>query len=339
MTFVQCAHGRNESNRAFCPELLQSWLNRPAIVKNLQLGKGKVPQESDFQGLEGAYIRFFCYNFVAAFYKRMEKKKKILFVSSEMAPFIEDSPVGAIARFLPQAIQEKNHEIRILVPRFGVINERRNRLHEVVRLSGINITIDDNDNPLIIKVASIPQTKMQVYFLDNEDYFHRKAIYNDDDGSFFEDNDERTIFFCKGVLETVKKLGWAPDIIHCQGWMTSLIPIYLKTLYKDEPVFRHSKVVYSVFDKEFDHCLGKDFARKASLNSLLDEQLSCFEDGDCVSLQIGGVKHADAIVQVASNVDPNIAKHISDKPCIRHSDDACADCYSDLYDQLLNTAV
>ena len=130
-----------------------------------------MPQESDFQGLEGAYIRFFCYNFVAAFYKRMEKKKKILFVSSEMAPFIEDSPVGAIARFLPQAIQEKNHEIRILVPRFGVINERRNRLHEVVRLSGINITIDDNDNPLIIKVASIPQTKMQVYFLDNEDVY------------------------------------------------------------------------------------------------------------------------------------------------------------------------
>jgi len=268
-----------------------------------------------------------------------QRKKKILFVSSEMAPFIEDSPVAAIARFLPQAIQEKNHEIRILVPRFGVINERRNRLHEVVRLSGINITIDDNDNPLIIKVASIPQTKMQVYFLDNEDYFHRKAIYSDEQGAFFEDNDERTIFFCKGVLETVKKLGWAPDIIHCQGWMTSLIPIYLKTIYKDEPVYRNSKVVYSVFDKEFDQDLGKDFARKANLNSMLDEQLACLENGDCTSLQISGIKHADAIIQVASQVDPTIAKHISDKPCIRHEEEAYVENYATLYDQLLNPGV
>jgi starch synthase len=150
-----------------------------------------------------------------------------------MTPFLNESPVATVSRFLPQAIQEKDHEIRVLVPRFGVINERRNRLHEVVRLSGINISIDDKDNPLMIKVASIPEARMQVYFLDNEDYFHRKFIYTDEKNKFFDDNDERVIFFCKGVLETVKKLGWAPDIIHCQGWMTSLIPVYLKTIYKD----------------------------------------------------------------------------------------------------------
>ena len=266
----------------------------------------------------------------------VQKKKKILFVSSEMAPFLEDSPVATIARLLPQAIQEKDNEIRILVPRFGVINERRNRLHEVVRLSGINITIDDNDNPLIIKVASIPQTKMQVYFLDNEDYFHRKAVYSNDKGEFFEDNDERTIFFCKGVLETVKKLGWAPDIIHCQGWMTSLIPVYLKTIYKDEPVYRGAKVVYSIFDKEFEHNLGKDFTRKASLNSVPDNQLECFAPGNHDSLQIGAITHADAIVQVAGSVDPAIAKHISDKPFMQHSEDQQGDQYASLYDKLCN---
>jgi len=266
----------------------------------------------------------------------VQKKKKILFVSSEMSPFLEDSPVATIARFLPQAIQEKDNEIRILVPRFGVINERRNRLHEVVRLSGINITIDDNDNPLIIKVASIPQTKMQVYFLDNEDYFHRKAIYSNEKGEFFEDNDERTIFFCKGVLETVKKLGWGPDIIHCQGWMTSLIPVYLKTIYKDEPVYRGTKVVYSIFDKEFDYELGKDFTRKASLNAVPDNQLACFAPGDHSGLQIGAITHADAVVQVAGSMDPDIAKHISDKPFLQHSEDELGDQYASLYDRLCN---
>src|SRR6056300_932507 len=178
-------------------------------------------------------------------------RKKVLFISSEMSPFLESNALSDIARMLPQAVQESDNEVRILVPRFGVINERRNRLHEVVRLSGMNITIDDNDNPLTIKVASIPNTKMQVYFLDNEDYFHRKSVYGDDENEFFEDNDERTIFFCKGALETVKKLGWYPDIIHCSGWMTSLIPLYLKTLYKDEPVFSNAKIVYSVYENDF----------------------------------------------------------------------------------------
>jgi starch synthase len=164
-------------------------------------------------------------------------KKKVLFVSSEMTPYLQVTNVGELARRLPQAIQEKNNEIRVLMPRFGCINERRNKLHEVVRLSGINITIDDNDNPLTIKVASLQEAKMQVYFLDNEDYFHRKFVFANDKNVFYKDNDERTIFFCKGALETVKKLGWQPDIIHCQGWMTCLIPLYIITIYIDEPVF------------------------------------------------------------------------------------------------------
>lgn len=266
------------------------------------------------------------------------EKKKVLFVSSEMSPFLEESPVSTIARMIPQAIQEKDNEIRILVPRFGVINERRNRLHEVVRLSGMNIAINETDNPLIIKVASIPGTKMQVYFLDNEDFFHRKAIYHDKaENKFFKDNDERTIFFCKGALETVKKLGWAPDIIHCQGWMTSLIPLYIKTLYKDEPVFKNAKVIYSVFNDDFKENLGNDFASKASLNELEDGEIKAYASGDWKSLKLGGIMHSDAVVNCcgSSDVDPDVANRLSEKMVLKHSDDETGDKYLDFYDKVL----
>lgn len=268
-----------------------------------------------------------------------QERKKILFVSSEMRPFLTgESLLADVARHLPQAIQEKDNEVRILVPRFGVINERRNRLHEVVRLSGMNITIDDNDNPLTIKVASIPNTKMQVYFLDNEDYFHRKFIYNDENDKFFKDNDERTIFFCKGALETVKKLGWYPDIIHCQGWMTSLIPLYLRTIYRDEPVFMGAKIVYSVYQNDFTANLGDDFRRKASLNYIDDQQLAPFGQADCTSLHIGGITHADAVVK-CSDVSPEIDQVINteSKPVLKHNEDAFADDYMTFYESLLSS--
>jgi starch synthase len=264
------------------------------------------------------------------------RKKRVLFVSSEMSPFLETSPLATIARMLPQALQEQENEIRILVPRFGVINERRNRLHEVVRLSGINISIDDNDNPLIIKVASVPNTKMQVYFLDNEDFFLRKNVFNDDDGKFFEDNDERTIFFCKGVMETVKKLGWSPDIIHCQGWMTSLIPLYLKTIYKDEPVFRDTKVVYSVYHENVDDSLGSDFVRKASLNSIGDDCLECYENASVNKVQIGAVKHSDGIVTACAEAHRSVESHLNGKLVMRHSDENTEANYTTFYEKLMS---
>jgi starch synthase len=263
------------------------------------------------------------------------RKKRVLFVSSEMSPFLETSPLATITRMLPQALQEQDNEIRILVPRFGVINERRNRLHEVVRLSGINISIDDNDNPLVIKVASVPNTKMQVYFLDNEDFFHRKAVFNDENGKFFEDNDERTIFFCKGVMETVKKLGWAPDIIHCQGWMTSLIPMYLKTIYKDEPVFRTTKVVYSVYHEDCDDSLGNDFARKASLNSIEDTCLECFDNASVNNVHIGAVKHADGIITACEDAHRAVASHLDGKLVMKHSEENTEENYVSFYQQLM----
>jgi starch synthase len=156
-------------------------------------------------------------------------KLRILYAASEINPFLQTSEVADFIRSIPQVMQERGMEIRILVPRFGTINERKNRLHEVVRLSGINISVGDEEKPLVIKVASIPNAKLQVYFIDNEDYFHRKSVFVDSDNRFHADNDERAIFFCKGVLETVRKLGWAPDIVHCNDWMTSLIPMYMKT--------------------------------------------------------------------------------------------------------------
>lgn len=267
-------------------------------------------------------------------------KKKILYVSAEMNPFLKVSSVADIARTLPQAIQEKENEIRILMPRFGIINERRNRLHEVVRLSGINITIDDNDNPLIIKVASLQDARMQVYFLDNEDYFHRKAVFTNENNEFFPDNDERTIFFCKGALETVKKLGWAPDIIHCHGWMTSLIPLYLKTIYKDEPVFRNAKVVYSVMDDYFKETLGADFARKASLNHIDDAVMDSFHPADNASLHKGAITHADAVVTDGDSIQPEVANFLktqTKKPTLQHQNESLADLYATFYDKLLNS--
>jgi starch synthase len=170
-------------------------------------------------------------------------KKRVLIVTQEMEPYTDPSAIAEISRKLPQYIQEKGMEIRVLMPRFGVINERRHRLHEVVRLSGMNIIVDDDDFPLIIKVASLQEARMQVYFLDNDDFFRRKSTFESEEGTPYEDNPDRMVFFCKGVIETVKKFGWAPDIIHCHGWMTSLIPLYLKTAYKTEPLFQNSKVV------------------------------------------------------------------------------------------------
>ncbi len=189
-------------------------------------------------------------------------KKKILFISQEITPYLPESEMAHIGRFLPQGIQEKGKEIRTFMPRYGCINERRNQLHEVIRLSGMNLIINDTDHPLIIKVASIQSARMQVYFIDNEDYFQRKYIIEDDKGTFFPDNDERAIFFARGVFETVKKLRWAPDLIYCQGWITALVPLYLKKEYNEDPMFAHSKVVFSSYNDQFKGTLHPDFAKK-----------------------------------------------------------------------------
>jgi starch synthase len=203
------------------------------------------------------------------------EKKKILFVSQEITPYLPETEMSVIGRYLPQGIQEKKKEIRAFMPRYGSINERRNMLHEVIRLSGMNLIIDDTDHSLVIKVASIQSARMQVYFIDNEDFFQRKGIVTDENGNFFEDNDERAIFFARGVLETVKKLRWSPDLVHCHGWITSLVPLYLKNAFKEDPLFAKSKVVYSVYNDGFPGSFPKNFAKKIESGRRSRQRFGC----------------------------------------------------------------
>jgi len=231
-------------------------------------------------------------------------KTKILFVAHEMSPFLEISKISEITRRLPQAMQEKGFEIRVLVPRFGNINERRNRLHEVIRLSGMNIVVDGNDNPLIIKVASLPAARMQVYFLDNEEYFQRKKVFRDDKGKFFADNAERSLFFCKGVLETVKKLGWSPDVVHCHGWFAAMLPAYLKTAYRNDPTFKGAKVMYSLYGDEDFEPLGETYAQLAAQEDLAPEDSAVYGDGSYAELYRGLLSYTDVAVFADERVDP-----------------------------------
>lgn len=233
-------------------------------------------------------------------------KLRILYLTSEIDPFLELSKIASLTRKLPQEMQERGMEIRILMPRFGTINERKNRLHEVVRLSGINITVGEEEKPLIIKVASIPAAKLQVYFLDNEDYFQRKTVFTDKAGAFYDDNDERSIFFCKGALETVKKLGWAPDVVHCTDWMTALVPLYLKTTYKNDPIFKNTKSVFTVYNNVFDHKFSEDVIPKAKMMDISDENLANLRSRDFSGFIKIGCEYADAVVKANQGLNETI---------------------------------
>ncbi len=238
-------------------------------------------------------------------------KTKILFITHEMAPFLELTKISKITRQLPQAMQEKGFEIRVLMPRFGSINERRNRLHEVIRLSGMNIVINDNDNPLIIKVASLPSARMQVYFLDNEEYFQRKNIFRDAKEKFHDDNDERMVFFCKGAIETVKKLGWMPDVVHCFGWMSSLVPMYLKTAYKEDPMFKNTKVAYSLYENCFEESLGKNLKTVALTPEMDANDTALLKDATCSALHMNAINYSDVIIKACESIDSSVLKFLS----------------------------
>ncbi len=265
-------------------------------------------------------------------------KKRVLIVTQEMEPYITLSEVSAIARRLPQYIQEHGMEIRVLMPRFGTINERRHRLHEVVRLSGMNIIVDEDDYPLIIKVASLPGTRMQVYFLDNTEFFKRKQVFEDSDGKPFDDNADRMIFFCKGVLETVKKFGWAPDLIHCHGWMTSLIPFYLKVAYDNEPIFKDAKVIYSLYNNGAESDSWERFAEKASINNLEPGDLTAYQNGAGVTLHKGASEFSDALIVGSEDLQDSVKKELEklEKPILDVQDeDGYLPAYLDFYKELL----
>jgi starch synthase len=267
-------------------------------------------------------------------------KKRILIVTQEMDPYVNLTEASKIANSLPKYMQDAGMEIRVLMPKFGNINERRHRLHEVVRLSGINVIINDEDYPLVIKVASLPGARLQVYFLDNEDFFKRKSVFEDENNNFYEDNSDRMIFFCKGVIETVRKFGWAPDLIHCFGWMTSLIPMYLKTTYKDDPIFTNSKVIYSVDKNYFQDKLNSNFMTQIQISEQITKKhMDFFRDGDNTSLNIGGSEFADALM-VTEALDEkvsNFVKKAKGKPILRleNSEATSLPLVSDFYKNIL----
>ena len=239
--------------------------------------------------------------------------KRVLFVNSEITPYLPETDIAKIGRYLPQGIQERKKEIRSFMPRYGCINERKNQLHEVIRLSGMNIVINDVDRPLVIKVASISAARMQVYFIDNEDYFHRKSIYCDDNGKFFEDNCERAIFFARGVLETVKKLRWAPDVIHCQGWISHVLPLYLKKAYIDDPIFSNSKVVLSLYNDTPATDFPEDFKEKILFSGVKAEDVALLEQPTGINLAKLAAAWSDGIIVGSEGVDDGIIGYCKEK--------------------------
>ncbi len=277
----------------------------------------------------------------------MKEPKRILFVNSEILPYIPETTASTIGRYLPQGIQESGKEIRSFMPRYGCINERRNQLHEVIRLSGMNIIVNDIDRPLIIKVASIPSARMQVYFIDNDDYFQRKFIFNDADGNFFEDNDERAIFFARGVLETVKKLRWKPDIIHCQGWISHILPLYLKKVYKDDPIFTDSKLVLSLYDEADSFTFAEDMKSKIILPGIKNKDLDILSPANGTNLAKLAIQNSDAIIMGSPKLNEELTSFIesSKRPVlpfveINTSDSEYIKEYNQFYDTILeNNAI
>lgn len=269
------------------------------------------------------------------------KNAKILFVSQEIVPFLEHSEVGNIARKLPQGIQEKGKEIRTFMPRFGLINERRNQLHEVIRLSGMNLIIDDSDHPLIIKVASIQSARMQVYFIDNEEYFQRKMVFRDAKKKFYKDNEDRMVFFCRGVLETVKKLGWSPDVIHCHGWMTSMIPFFVKTGYKDEPMFKNSRVVYSSYLQDMEETFSPNFTKKLKMDGVSADDMKLYKDTSMEAIHLAAMKLSDGVIRGCEGKNAAIDTYLkkANKPVLNFQpfdeDGTFVSACSDFYDEIL----
>lgn len=227
----------------------------------------------------------------------IQEKKRVLIITNELTPYLEITDFASILNSLAVSTFDAGMEIRVIMPRFGIINERRHRLHEVVRLSGINIVVDKEDHPLLIKVASLPNARLQVYFMDNEDFFKRKAVFRDDKGNFFDDNAERLIFFCKSALEIVKKFGWPPDIIHCHGWLTTLIPLFLKTAYKKEPVFAQSKTIFTAQNDQFTENLPENFIKMITNSvSVKEKELKAYNKNNNAALNLGAAKCADILI-------------------------------------------
>ena len=260
--------------------------------------------------------------------------KRILYVSSEVVPYLAENEVSSMSYDVPKMINDQGGQIRIFMPRYGNINERRHQLHEVIRLSGMNLVVNDLDMPLIIKVASIPKERIQVYFIDNDEYFKRKATFTDEEGALYADNDERAIFFAKGVVETVKKLNWVPDIIHVHGWMAGLLPIYMKHYYKDEALFENTKIVSSVYGTSFEGQLNPEMINKVMFDGIPEESVADLSSPTYENLMKASILHSDAIIVGSESISSSLTKYIesSGKPFLPFvAKDKFAEVYTDFY--------
>ncbi len=267
-------------------------------------------------------------------------KKKVLFINQEITPYVPESEMSVMGRQLPQKMQENGFEIRTFMPKWGAINERRGQLHEVIRLSGMNLIIDDTDHPLIIKVASIPVSRLQVYFIDNEDYFlHRQAMTEDENGTEYADNGERAIFFARGVLETVKKLRWTPDLVQCQGWMAAVVPLYIKTAYHDDPSFANAKVITSLFGEQPKSSMGDNFKNCVEFRSASAELLKPYaENFDFKELGKLAIDYSDGVIEAGENVNSDLLAYAKDKsmPLLGYPGNDYVSAYKDFYNQILD---
>lgn len=277
--------------------------------------------------------------FVRIFAKRTMEPKKVLFISQEIMPYLPETEMSYVGRLLPQGVLERGKDIRTFMPKFGGINERRNQLHEVIRLSGANLIIDGVDHPLLIKVASIQAARMQVYFIDNEEYYTRKGILNSaEDGTFFDDNDERAIFFTRGIFETVKKLQWNPDLIYCQGWFSSLVTLYLKKEYANDPAFSKAKIVYSCYDDQFEGSLDSKFASKMVSDNISLEDVAAVKEPTHLNINKMAIDYADGIIIHSPQVSQEVIEYAksSGKPMTSYTDrDTYVETYDKFFDSIL----
>ena len=271
--------------------------------------------------------------------KELMKNRKILYVSSEVVPYLPENEISSMSFEIPKMVNKQGGQIRIFMPKYGNINERRHQLHEVIRLSGLNLVVNDLDMPLIIKVASIPKERIQVYFIDNEEYFNRKATFKDSSDKLFDDNDERCIFFAKGVLETIKRLNWSPDIIHVHGWMSALLPIYLKEIFKNEPIFQKSKIVTSLYSNEFEKKLNKGMINKVLFDEIDQKSISDLKDPTYENLMRIAINYSDGIIIGSENVSSKTTEYLKSfkNPILEFQPkDSFSESYTEFYNNLFD---
>ena len=269
----------------------------------------------------------------------MMEAKKVLFITQEITPYVPESEMSKLGRQLPQTIQEKGKEIRTFMPKWGNVNERRNQLHEVIRLSGMNLIIDDTDHPLIIKVASIQAARMQVYFIDNDDYFQHRLMATDENGVEYSDNEERAIFYARGVLETVKKLRWCPDIIHCQGWMSAFVPLYIKKAYQEEPSFRDSKVIFSLFGENPQSMVEENWVEKVMIKGIEKSDIESVinQPANYEDLLKLAITYSDGVIQNSEKTNSNLLDYAREKgiPTLEYqTPETYAEAFNNFYDEI-----